>query len=83
MGVSIRKNVDLEKCVDEVTTAQMTIVGNDDVFFVVSLLVPRTMQYWSTFRAKFDNEDLSWLADRMHPFVPNLFQTCLSLRGWS
>ena len=82
MGVSIRPNVDQNECIDEVTTAQTTIVGNVMMVFVVSLFV-RTVQYWSTLRAKFVNEGLSWSADRIDPFLPILFQYCSSLREWS
>ena len=82
MGVSIRKNVDLEKYIDEVTTAQMTMVGNVMMVFVASLFL-RPVQYWSTFRAKFENEGLSRSAYRIDPFLPILFQYCSSLRKWS
>jgi hypothetical protein len=79
VAVSIRKNGDLEKCVDEVATAQIAIVGNDDVVVVVSLVL-RAMKHWSAFRAKFGNEDLSWLTDRMCPFVPDPdFENCRKL----
>ena len=77
--MSSRKNVDLEKYIDEVTTAGITIVGNEMIKFVVSLFL-RPIKYWSTFRAKFENEGLRWSTDRIGPFVPVLLEFCLSLR---
>ena len=44
--MSIHQNVDLDEYIDEVTTAQMTIVGNVMMVFVVSLFL-RPIQYWS------------------------------------
>jgi hypothetical protein len=62
--VSIRKNVDLVKHVDEVTMAQITIV-RIVMRFLLFRFVPRPMQQWSTVRAKFENKGLSWSADRV------------------
>ncbi len=60
--MSIRKNVDFVKYFDEVTTAQITIVGIVMRFLLFgSTKVLRP----STLRAKFEDEGLTWLAGRI------------------
>ena len=59
LGVSFLNYVDLDEYIHEVTTAQMTIVDVMMVF-VVSLFLRPIQYYWSTFRAKFESEGLSW-----------------------
>jgi hypothetical protein len=61
--VSIRKNVEEEMHIDEVTTAQITIVVSSGDFCCYSSFFLRPVQ-WSTLRAKFENEGLRWLAER-------------------
>ena len=56
LGTSILKNIDLKQSIDEVMTAQITIVG-----FVMRLLLFRF--FVRLLRPEFENVSLSWLAD--------------------
>jgi hypothetical protein len=71
--VSIRKNVDQEKRVDEVTTTQIIIVGNVMRFLITFFCVDAAVVLPVRFAPIFGNEGLSRLADRIDPFFVPVF----------